>query len=142
LFLKPTTFAEQKGSFEKLESLLEDQRIGLIIVDSITLLYRLEIGKTDKVYSVNKELGRQLSLLSRISRKNKIPIIAINQVYSDFEGKINMVGGDLLRYQSKCLIELVNKTDGYKEAILRKHRSIKENKKVKFKILQEGITPL
>ncbi|MBW3023269.1 AAA family ATPase, partial [Candidatus Woesearchaeota archaeon] len=42
LFLKPTNFKEQKKNFEKLKNLVNDD-IGLIIVDSISMLYRLEL---------------------------------------------------------------------------------------------------
>ena len=63
-----------------------------------------------------------------------------NQVYSDF-GKadaVKMVGGDLLKYGSKCLIEL-QKFSGCRVMILRKHRSLPEGKQCKFKIVGEGI---
>ena len=43
-----------------------------------------------------------------ITRKNKIPVIVTNQVYSSFDDKdkVNMVGGDILKYSSKTLVEL------------------------------------
>jgi DNA repair protein RadB len=69
-----------------------------------------------------------------------IPILITNQVYADFENKdkIKMVGGDLLKYQSKCLIEL-KKNDSERKAVIVKHRSIEEGKNVSFKITDEGI---
>ncbi|MBI2660985.1 DNA repair and recombination protein RadB, partial [Candidatus Woesearchaeota archaeon] len=106
-FLKPTTFEEQKENFEKLKELITD-RIGLVVVDTIAMLYRLEIGKSKDVHDVNRELGRQISFLSEITRKKGIPVLITNQVYADFEekDKINIVGGDIIKYGSKCLIEL------------------------------------
>jgi DNA repair protein RadB len=50
-----------------------------------------------------------------------------------------VVGGDILRYSSKCLIELKKVGDGDRIAILRKHRSLPENKVVAFKIVEHGI---
>src|SRR3989338_2483661 len=41
LFLRPTSFSEQCKDFETLKSII-NQKIGLIIVDTITMLYRLE----------------------------------------------------------------------------------------------------
>lgn len=139
IVLKPTDFSEQKKVFEKLKKIV-NEKIGLIIVDSIAMLYRLELGKTKEVYKVNRDLGVQMASLIQISRKHKIPVLVTNQVYSDFEDKdkINMVGGDILRYASKCLIELQKTKEG-KKAILRKHRSLPENKEIKFKILDKGI---
>lgn len=140
LLLKPTTFEEQKKSFEKLRVLV-NKDVGVIIVDSIAMLYRLEIGQTKKVYEVNKQLGIQLSFLTEIARKNNIPVLITNQVYQDFENKekVNIVGGDLLKYQSKCLIELQKNEDGTRTAIIRKHRSIEENKQIRFKITDLGL---
>ena len=139
VFYKPVNFDEQKLVFDKLKSAITE-KIGLIIVDSIAMLYRLEIGKSsDDVYSINKELGKQLSFLSEIARKKNIPILLTNQVYSSFEekDKVNMVGGDILRYSSKCLIELkLFKT--LRKALLIRHRSLPMNKEILFKITQAG----
>ena len=141
LFLKPTNFEEQKMAFETLHRTLnvEKKQFDVIIIDSIAMLYRLEIGKTQDIYNINRELGRQLGQLTELARRRNIPIIITNQVYSDFESDaVKMVGGDLLKYSSKCLIELKNH-EGYREAILRKHRSIAEKTNIKFNIVNEGL---
>ncbi len=139
-FLKPTNFAEQKQTFEKLKDLVSD-RIGLIIVDSISMLYRLELGKNEEVYEVNRELGQQIAFLNEIARKNNIPVLITNQVYSNFDdrNKINMVGGDILKYGSKCLIELQITPSNKRRAILRKHRSLPAETEIIYEIKNEGI---
>jgi DNA repair protein RadB len=139
IVLTPTNFDEQKKVFEKLKNLISN-KIGLIIIDSIAMLYRLEIGITKDIFKVNRDLGVQLVNLIQTARKFKIPVIVTNQVYADFEdkSKINMVGGDILRYASKCLIEL-QRNDKEKKAILRKHRSLPEGKEVFFTIKDTGI---
>ena len=48
-----------------------------------------------------------------------------------------MVGGDILRYWSKCLIELQN-NNSRRKIILRKHRSLPE-KEMEFIIDNKGI---
>lgn len=138
LFFHPTNFDEQKKLFNKLREIM-DQNIGLIIFDSVAMLYRLEIGRNKDVYNVNKELGTQLSFLSEIARKKNIPILITNQVYSDFENKDNvkMVGGDILKYSSKCLIELQKNHN--RKLILRKHRSISDGESLSFRIVNLGI---
>jgi len=139
IFFKPTTFDEQKKFFSQLKKIIND-KVGLIVLDSVAMLYRLEMGKSKDVYSVNRELGMQLSYLSEIARKKNIPILVTNQVYSDFENKdnIKMVGGDILKYSSKCLIEL-QKADHFRRAILRKHRSLPDGKQIVFKIIDSGV---
>ena len=140
IFLKPVNFDEQKKIFEKLKDLVND-KIGLIIVDTIAMHYRLEMGKNDDVYEVNRELGRQISYLTEIARKKNIPILITNHVYADFEekGRVNIVGGDILKYGSKCLIELQITPNNNRRAILKKHRSIAEDKEITFKIVEGGI---
>lgn len=139
LFLKPMNFDEQKNVFEKLKDII-NEKISLIVVDTISMLYRLELASAGNVYGVNNELVQQISFLSEIARKKNIPVLITNQVYADFEDKtkVNMVGGDILKYGSKCLIEL-RKDDFGRKAILQKHRSIKDGKEICFEIKTEGI---
>ena len=140
IFLKPTSFEGQKKVFEKLKGIVNNN-VGLIVLDTIAMLYRLELGKSNDVYEVNRELGRQIAYLTEIARKEKIPVLITNQVYADFDDKdkVKIVGGDLLRYGSKCLIELQITPSGNRRAILRKHRSIAEEKEIIFKIVEGGI---
>jgi len=140
VFLRPTSFTEQKGAFQKLKDIIND-KVGLIVVDTIAMLYRLEIGKTDEVYEINRELGRQISYLSEISTKKNIPVLVTTQIYADFDNKdtVKIVGGDLLRYGSKCLIELQITPQNNRRCILRKHRSIASQRQITFKIIEEGI---
>ena len=139
IFMKPVNFKEQKKVFEKLREIINES-VGLIVIDTIAMLYRIELGRTKDVYEINRELGQQISYLSEIARKKNIPIILTNQVYSDFENKNNvkMVGGDILKYGSKTLIEL-KKYEQHRKLTLKKHRSIKENKEILFEITKDGI---
>ena len=140
IFLRPTSFAEQKKSFETLKDIVND-KIGLIVVDTIAMLYRLELGKSENIPDVNRELGKQISYLTEIARKKNIPILITNQIYTDFDDKdkVHIVGGDILKYGSKCLIELQITPNGNRRSILRKHRSIAEEKEIVFKIVEGGI---
>src|SRR3989344_1099790 len=153
LLLKPTSFNEQKKVFDSLLKEIKKPNIGLIIVDGMTMLYRLEIGDAkkerdeSKIFATNKDLAQQLRTLSEISRNLSIPILVTNQVYYDFlsdedykEGKertAKMVGGDLLKYWSKCIIELKNES-GKRTLYLKKHRSLPE-KELQFIIDNKGI---
>lgn len=140
LFLKPVNFEEQKKDFEKLKNLVND-KIGLIVVDTIAMLYRIELGQTEEVYDVNRSLSKQILYLSEISRTKNIPILITNQVYSSFDekGKVNIVGGDILKYGSKCLIELQITPQNNRRLILKKHRSIEQERSIYFKIVQTGV---
>lgn len=139
LFLNPVTFNDQKMIFTGLK-LLATEDVGLIIVDSISMLYRLELSQAEEVYDVNSALGKQIAQLVEIARTKKVPVLITNQVYADFEqkDKVKMVGGDLLKYGSKCLLE-VQKFNSCRGLILRKHRSLPEGRELKFTIVKEGI---
>lgn len=134
LYETPTNFKEQIKTIQKLKSL----DVKLIIVDSIVSLYRLEINK-DNFTEVNKELAKQLAALSFIAKDKKIPIIITNQVYSVNSDEIELSGRDVVKYWSKCLIELKKVDDNRRLAILRKHRSLPEGRKTEFEITDNGI---
>lgn len=153
LILHCTSFEEQKKDFIKLLGLLKKEQVGLVVIDGMAMLYRLELGdavksgEDEKIKEINREVARQMRALSEISRKQNIPVIITNQVYSEFlsedelkkqtERKTNIVGGDLFKYWSKCIIEL--KSDrGKRKAVLLKHRSLPE-KEMGFIIKNEGV---
>jgi DNA repair protein RadB len=140
LLLKPTNFAEQKKSFETLLKELKKE-VSLIVVDGMTILYRLDFAdareKDEKeVQKINSELVRQIKTLAEIARKKEIPVLVTNQVYS-WEDESRRVGGDILKYWGKCLIELVN-DKGRREVRLVKHRSLAE-KSLTFVIDNKGV---
>jgi len=141
IILKPTNFQEQRDAFKELLIHIKKNHLGLIVVDGMTMLYRLEFADARKkdfneMQEVNQELVRQMRTLAEIARKQGIPILVTNQVYN-WEKDRKMVAGDILNYWSKCLIELVNE-GGKRVAFLRKHRSLPE-KKLEFQIVNEGI---
>jgi len=153
VILKPTNFQEQKEAFFKLlRELKASKNIGLVIVDSMTMLYRLELAEARKkgleeVRKINNDMAKQMKALYEIARKKQIPVLITGQVYSEFlseedwlsgkEAGVNVVGGDLMKYYSKCIIELQNKS-GKKKAVIRKHRSLPE-KELNFEIVNEGV---
>jgi len=145
LILNPTTFDEQRDCFQKLLKNLKKEQIDLIVIDGMAMLYRLELADEDKIKEVNFEVANQMRDLSEISRKQKIPIIITNQVYSQFikgeyseeEKIVNIIGGDLFQYWSKCIIELKKNGDSRK-AVLLKHRSL-PIKEMSFEIRDKGI---
>ncbi len=153
LLLEPTNFSEQKKSFEKLLGHLKNEQVGLIVVDGMAMLYRLELGDAVKsqddfnIKEVNREVARQMRVLSEIARKKNIPVLITNQVYESFvseedwkkgiKGELNIVGGDLLKYWSKCILVLDNHR-GKRKAFLKKHRSLGE-RELEFDIRNKGV---
>ncbi|MEX0920698.1 MAG: DNA repair and recombination protein RadB [Candidatus Pacearchaeota archaeon] len=153
LLLNPTNFEEQKKVFVNLLDKVKKEDVGMIVVDGMAMLYRLELGEAhklkdgEKVREINREVAKQMRILSEISRKQNLPILITNQVYNDFlseeewkkgvKPESNIVGGDLFKYWSKTIIELKNER-GKRKAILLKHRSL-PIKEMSFEIRDEGI---
>jgi len=153
ILLAPVSFEEQKKAFETLLLKLKKEQVGLIVIDGMAMLYRLELGdainlkEDSKIKQVNREVARQMRTLAEIARKDNIPVLITNQVYERFvseeewkkgiKGETNIVGGDLFKYWSKCIIELKNE-NGKRKAILQKHRSLQE-KELDFEIRNLGI---
>lgn len=140
ILIEPTNYEEQKTAVEGVEKMMH-KRIGLIVVDSISVFYRLEeAGNMDEMKEKQILLGRQLEILLRISRKFNIPVIITNQVYTDIEtNKILPVGGEILKYWSKVIVELGRENPSKRFSAIKKHKFIKEGKKSFFKIVDEGV---
>jgi len=148
-----TSFDEQRKFFSNILNKLKKDHVKLLVVDGVAMLYRLELGDAIKskenynIKEINREVAFQMRILAEISRKENIPIIITNQVYSEFlseedlrkgvEKQTNIVGGDLFKYWSKCIIELKN-DHGKRKAILIKHRSLPE-KELGFEIKNLGV---
>ncbi len=133
MVIEPNDFDEQKVAIMKLNELVNKSDAKLVIVDSIGVLYRLEEDRDVK------ELGRIIAQLMGIARKNNIPILMTNQVYTDIEsGRIVPVGGDIIKYWSKIIIEL-KISDRYRSAILKKHKFMMDGIRINFDIVDSGI---
>jgi RecA/RadA recombinase len=78
LFL-PETFVEQRALVESLENYVTPT-LGLVIVDSMSSLYRAAFSKTESIFSLNRDLSRQLAYLSELSARNKVACIITSQV--------------------------------------------------------------
>ena len=94
---EPIDFEEQEKTVKEVAELLENEDAGLVVVDSLVSLYRLQVNG-ENASEINNRLSDQLSKLSEIARKHEIPVMVTNQVYSNFdENGIELVGRDVPR---------------------------------------------
>lgn len=139
ILMEPTSFEEQKQVFDRLEEAVEREDADMIVVDSLVALYRIRL-QDDDASETNRELSRQLSVLSKIARRRDIPVLVTNQVYSSFDSdELQMVGRDVPTYWSKCLIRLEKTAENTRRAVLRKHRSRPEGLSAEFYITNDGL---
>jgi len=143
--IQPKTFEEQYETILKLKKLCDNDKIKLVIVDTIGSLYRKRLSDNPK--GINKMMAEQMANLVRIARDlNKI-VIVTNQVGSKVDGTtdIKMVGGKMMENLSKVIIEL-KKEDDIRYAKLIKYKYDEEDKihpnldeKIEFKIKNNGL---
>lgn len=139
---EPNTFEEQEDDLKIIESWISSNKddVDLLIIDSAVALYRLIEVKNSKS---NKDLGRQMGQLSSISRKFNVAVVVTNQIYASFDDdsdNVVPVGGTILQYWSKAIIELKRSlVISKRTAILRRSKTSVEGKTVEFKITDEGI---
>jgi DNA repair protein RadB len=137
-FYEPASFADQQFIIDNLDYLMKED-IGLIVLDSLVAFYRYE-RKDENATEINKALASQLSKLSSLARKYNLAVIISTQVYSSYDNEdgVEPVGGAVLKYWSKVIIEL-KKINGEIEAVLIRHRDLPSGLKVKFRISEKGI---
>lgn len=125
---KPRSFSEQANILESLPL-----HCGLIVIDSLSKYYRIELKKNH--VDANVLAVQQLRRLHKFIDL-KIPVILINQVYSRFsDDGVNPVGGNMLRRWSQILIRLDKEPRNF---VIEKP-SLKE---FKFKIVDEGLVDI
>ncbi len=101
--LQPKTFDEQARMIEALKG----KGYGLVVVDSLVALYRLEYSNQDEVLAASRKLSKQLSSLAGLARDEKIPVILTAHTYKNWETRADeMVGGEVLKYWSKAILFL------------------------------------
>jgi len=137
LFLyEPIDFSQQGVMILDAEKIFLKKKIGLIILDSATALYRCEMERRGDALKV---LGRQMIDLLSLARKYEIPALITNQVYMDITtNRFSGLGGTSLSHISKAIIR-IERRDAKRRAVVVKHRSRPEGEYFDFVITGDGI---
>ncbi|MCW4045579.1 MAG: AAA family ATPase [Candidatus Bathyarchaeota archaeon] len=84
LLVKPNDFHEQAAVIDRLSDYTA-KNFGLVIIDTVTSLYRARIAEySKKTFELNRELNRQMAILAQTAKTQKLPIIVTSQVRSVF----------------------------------------------------------
>ncbi len=129
ILIKPVNFKEQIKIVDNLEKYVS-KRFGLIVFDTVTSLYRSELAGKKKTFNLNRELNRQIAVLSQIAKALEVSVLLLSQVRSVVGvTDIEPVATRVLKFWSNSVISLartgrhniirasVEKSDG-KEASL------------------------
>ncbi len=140
--VKPTTFQEQASAIDRLDEYLT-KTVGLVIVDTVTSLYRMELGEPKKTFTLNRELGRQMACLAQIAKTRKIVVLVNSQVRSVFlEGVVMVepVATRVLKFWADIVLNLKHTGQSRTlKAVLEKHPDRKRTISRYFTIGKTGI---
>ncbi len=140
IVFEPTSFKEQEDDLNLIEEWLDsnDGEVELIVLDSAVALFRVEEDK-----SKSHLLGKQMQQLSTFAINHDLAVLVTNQIYASFdEGSDEMapVGGTIIQYRSKIIIEL-KREEGTSQriALLKRHKTRREGLAIHFSITNDGI---
>jgi RecA/RadA recombinase len=105
--LAPKGFSEQGVLIDDLELYLRENT-KLVIIDTLTKYYRLELEDKKTNYARHRELNRQAGVLKGLARNNEVAVLVLNQVRSQLKGvdDFEPVAKNILDYWSDYTIKL------------------------------------
>jgi len=129
-------FDEQGYGITQAARQAESDAVSLIIVDSMTMFYRLRSDDS----SVRNELIRQMEILLNTARKSDVAVLITSQVYTNIgTGTFEFLGGHAIQHNAKTIVRLEKRANGKRAAVIVKHRSLPEGRSALYKIVQTGI---
>jgi DNA repair protein RadB len=136
LLFEPYDFAEQEEMVDNAARLaMNNPDVALIVLDSITMHYRIEIQKD----ADRPSLVKQINSLLRVARKSHIPVLLTSQVYTDISNdEFKPLGGHALLHNAKTVIRLEKVSTGVRRAVVMKHRSLPEGTCAEFRLTEKG----
>jgi len=134
LFFTPTSFESQE---QMIHDAIATKAVGLIIVDTITMFYRLNL-EDDREGGI-RSFTRQVTDLQVTAREKDLFVIITEQVYTDKTGEVKPFTNRDAEHMTKTILRLDRKGIGQREATIIKHRSQPEGKKACFRISAIGL---
>jgi len=134
LFFTPVSFESQE---KMICDAVATKGIGLIIVDTITMFYRLNLEE-DRDGAI-RSFTRQVTNLQVAARQKDIFVLITEQVYTDKAGEVKPFTNRDAEHMTKTILRFDRKAVGQREATIIKHRSQPEGKKACFRISTVGL---
>lgn len=144
LFFQPMNSVQLRDAVKSTLKLANrDLHIGLIVLDSATVFYRVSLG-SGRDEENRREISQIIMDLMEVSRKQDIPILITTQVYSSSgPGEVRPIGGHSLAHNCKAIIRLEKIGErGFRKAVMVKHRSMPTGENALFKLTGSGVEDL
>ncbi|QLH74465.1 MAG: DNA repair and recombination protein RadB [Methanomassiliicoccales archaeon] len=139
LFSEVHSFKEQEQMVDKAIKLAEgNPDIGMIIVDSMTMFYRLQ--DKDEERAERRSMAGQSAKLLSLARKKGLPVVMTSQVFMDIDkGSVEALGGNVLHHNAKTIVRLERSGVGRRRMTVMKHRHLPEGKSAEIQLTEGGI---
>ncbi|UCH31760.1 MAG: AAA family ATPase [Candidatus Bathyarchaeota archaeon] len=142
MLMKPETLEQQAVIIDKLNEYIS-KKVGLIIFDTITSLYSEALGDDKQsVFSLNRQLNRQMAYLAQISRTQKVASLVVGQVRSVMNkyDLVQPVAMRVLKYWADAVIILNPTTEAHViKATIKTRATQKPSKQIFLKLGEKGL---
>lgn len=136
LIFQVHSFEEQGNRVDQIAKIAKNGLLGLVIIDSMTMFYRLNYDNME----MRNNFVKQTEVLLDIARCYDVPVIITSQVYTNLStGSIEFLGGHAMHHNAKTIIRLDMRGNGVRAAVIIKHRSLPEGRSALFRITADGI---
>jgi DNA repair protein RadB len=129
LLSSPKSLAEQTNAVRSACLMASEgsRPMGLIVLDSGTMYYRLTLGSSDED-DARQVLERQLADLLATSLHAAIPVVFTNQVWRRVtDGTLEPLGGSFVNHVAKTILRFERLRGPHRRVTLMKHRSLPES---------------
>jgi len=138
LVFEVKSFDQQRATLRNIRKIAKEQ-VGLIIFDTATTYYRLELAKNTEIGS-RHAIANQILFLLGLAKKHDLAVMLTNQVYVDTDtNKVLPVAGYLLDNISAIVLQFVKTHSGRRCAILKKHPMMPLEASAYFKLTDQGL---
>lgn len=139
--LAPKGFNEQGALIDDLELYIRENT-KLMVIDTLTRFYRLELEDKKTNYVKHRELNRQAGVLKGLARNHDVAILVLNQVRSKLKGvgDIEPVAKNILDYWADFTVKL-RVSRGISERKIERMRPEGEYSEGRLYLIERGFTP-
>lgn len=128
----------QMRYIQNLSQLIETEKISLIIIDSLTALFRSEFATSDHLVERQQKLNVHLQHLKKIATYYNIPVLLTNQVVATMNNSTKAVGGNVVAHSVTHRIRLTKLQNRSISATLEDSPNLASGQAM-FKITTKGI---
>jgi RecA/RadA recombinase len=139
MILSPKDFEEQSALIDDIE-LYAHEETRLVVIDTLTRLYRSVLDDRDTNYLNHRELNRQAGVLKGLARERDVAVLVLNQVRGSMDRTegFEPVASNILDYWSDYVLKMrVGKGTG--ERILKRLRPESEPSMCRLFLTERGL---